>query len=411
MQSFFASRLHGSNPTETSDYLGWLTIALAVGWLVFTWRRWGRLDEPLRATTAGLVAIAIAALLLAAPSPVHIFGLSIPMPARAVWAVIPAIRVPARGVALVMTALVPLAALGLQALTHRRGWHRAVPAAFVVVPVAMVISFFELALDPTEPRFRTTPLPPEYAALEQTPTGLVAEYPLVVTNDHIIWQTLYKRPLLNNADFGTPADDARRSVLDPASPGAAEDLAFLGVTAIVTHANALRYRDGVPEVPNASWGPGYELVGRSSDGSSTWQVVAPAAPVLVTVHSGFGDPSPPQGDKVPFPLISPSGVGYFELRARHEELVRLTFEATPPSGPRRVLRIADASNERPYSLAGRSRISLLVRVPAGLSSLLVKTDPAATSEADAIFLTVPRAERASGSPDLVAQPVSPDIGF
>jgi hypothetical protein len=43
--------------------------------------------------------------------------------------------------------------------------------------------------------------------------------------------------------------------------------------------------------------------------------------------------------------------------------------------------------------------------------LLVKTDPPATSEADALLLTVPRAGSASGKPTLLADVVSPDPGF
>jgi hypothetical protein len=41
----------------------------------------------------------------------------------------------------------------------------------------------------------------------------------------------------------------------------------------------------------------------------------------------------------------------------------------------------------------------------------VKTDPAPTSEADAIFVSLPHAERATGTPTLQAQPISPDPGF
>ena len=135
-----------------------------------------------------------------------------------------------------------------------------------VVVVAMVVSFLELTISPAQPRFRTSPVPPVYEALADIPAGIVAEYPLITSNDHIIWQTVYKRPLLNNAEFGTLADAARRMVLNPRVPGTAETLALLGVTAIVTHKDALGYRDDQPDVPNASWGPGYELVKRAAAG-------------------------------------------------------------------------------------------------------------------------------------------------
>lgn len=414
LDTFLGSHQHGSNPTETSNYIGFLTLALALCWLVVVLRRRATVGRSLRQATVGLVAITVAALLLALPSPITVFGHSVVMPARVLWDAIPAIRVPSRWMALVMTALVPLAALGLQFLWQRvsRGRNGGLaPAAVMIVLVAMVVSLLELSIHPTKPNFRTSPTPQLYAALEQTPPGVVAEYPLVTTNDHIIWQTLYKRPLLNNADFGTPADDARRVVLDPASAQTASSLAFLGVTAIVTHRDALRYTDVDGFVPNASWGPGYRLVARTPDGSSVWQVVASPAPALVTMYSGFGDPMPPKGDTVYFPLTSPSGVGYFEIRAKQAGVMKLVFDAVPPAGSERLLRISDERTEVPVTLDGTTRVSVNVAVPSGLSRLLVKTDPAATSTDDAIELTAPVASGASGNAQLQAEPVSPDVGF
>jgi hypothetical protein len=50
-------------------------------------------------------------------------------------------------------------------------------------------------------------------------------------------------------------------------------------------------------------------------------------------------------------------------------------------------------------------------VPQGVSQLLVKTDPAATSEADAVVLTQPRVEPSTAAPILHAQQISADAGF
>ena len=60
--------------------------------------------------TAGLVATFVVGLLFALPSPVG----GIPMPSKLLWHVLPAFRVPSRWDPLLMTALLPLAALGLQ---------------------------------------------------------------------------------------------------------------------------------------------------------------------------------------------------------------------------------------------------------------------------------------------------------
>src|SRR5262249_28738094 len=162
---------------------------------------------------------------------------------------------------------------------------------------------------------------------------------LGVSNDHVVWQTLYRRPVMNNADFGTPADDAERAVLDPSAPGVARTLAFLGVTAIVTHRDALDYIAGARKVPNASWGAGYQLVPRHAGGPSVWRVVAPPAPALVTLHGGFGQPSSPQQGVVEFPLDASSGVGELRFTAQQGGVVRLSFDARPP-GREQTLRLA-----------------------------------------------------------------------
>jgi hypothetical protein len=413
---FLEDRQHGSGPTETSNYLGLLTIGLALAWLVFAWRARATLDARLRLATPGLVAVVLTALLLAMPSPITVFGREYWMPSRLLWEVVPPFRVPSRWVVLAMAALVPLAALALQEASTRLAkssgrWRgiQLLPVSLVVG--AMLVSFLELSIDPARPRLDTNRVPPEYAALARTPDGVLVEYPLIHNIDHLFWQRFHGRPVLNSEAFGTPADDARRVVLDPGASGTAEALAFLGVTAIVTHRDALRYTEAAPDVPNASWGPGYALVTRTGDGASVWRVVAPPAPALVTLHSGFGEPKPPERGAIDFPLVSPSGVGYFELRAKEPGVVRLTFDAEPPTGAQRVLRIADADSEIPITLVGRTPVSLLVEVPTGLSLLFVKTDPAATSVDDAIDITAPRAKRASGTPDLQAEPISPDVGF
>jgi hypothetical protein len=411
LESFWESRQHGSNPTETSNYLGLLTIGLALAWLVLAWRKRKSLAPRLRIATLGLVATGVAGVVLAAPSPVVVFGHDVVMPSRLLFEVIPAFRVPSRWIPLVMTALVPLGALALQSTWNalrRPGRLQVVPVTLVAV--AMLVSLLELTVPPAEPLVRTT-LPPEYEALARTRVGILAEYPLVEDPDKLFWQREHGRPVVSSLAFGTPANEARRVLVDPGAPGTANALALLGVTAVVTYADALDFVDGVPDVPNASWGPGYELVARTPNGSSVWRVVAPAAPVLVTLPGGFGDPMPPTDGVVGYPLISPAGVGTIELTAKAPSVARLVFDATAPAGEQRVLRLGDAEHERSYTLAGRTRVSVLVEIPRGRSYVLVKTDPAATSEQDAVVLSAPRAKTAAEEPELRAVPISPDPGF
>ena len=411
LAAFWEGRFHGSNPTEVSNYMGLLTIALAVGWVLFAIRRRRLLDRNVRVASVGLVATFIAAMLLAAPSPIGVVGQVVPMPSRLLWEIVPAIRVPSRWVALAMTALVPLAALGLQTLFRALQRHGRPVLATTTVAVVFVASFLELAVNPAKPRLRTM-VPPEYVALESTPPGIVAEYPLGLDPDQLFWQRTYDRRFLGGVPEGTPgqADDARRALIDPAVKGTAEALALLGVTAVVVHPDALETVDGPVLGADSGLDSGYRLVTKTSDGTSVWRVNAPAAPALVTYAGGFGNPTWSKHTGVGYPLVSPSGVATLELATRTPQVVLLTFEATPPNRPQ-TLRLADEARELSYPLDGPTRVSALVAVPRGRSYVLLKTDPAATSETDAILVAAARATAASGAPALRAVPISADAGF
>jgi hypothetical protein len=73
--------------------------------------------------------------------------------------------------------------------------------------------------------------------------------------------------------------------------------------------------------------------------------------------------------------------------------------------------LADDTRELSFPLDSRTRVSALVAVPSGRSYLFVKTDPAATSEADAIVVADAHARSAAGEPALEAVPISDDPGF
>jgi hypothetical protein len=132
---------------------------------------------------------------------------------------------------------------------------------------------------------------------------------------------------------------------------------------------------------------------------------------LVTLPGGFGVPRRLADGGVGYPLSSTAGVGVVELRAKAAATVLLTFGAVPPHNGQWNLRVADNQREQPFPLRTAMQVSVKVAVPRGVSQLLVKVDPAPTSEADAIMLTAPRAEHATGAAVLTAQPISPDPGF
>jgi O-antigen/teichoic acid export membrane protein len=412
---FLAGRQHFSNPAETTNYLGVVTLGLALTWLVHAWRRRATLPADLRLLTPGFLAVVAISLLLALPSPVTIFGHNVWMPSRLLWQVLPPFRVPSRWVVLAMAALVPLAALTLQAAvsrlsTHPVRWRRTPVAPVALVAAAMLLSFLELGENPSRSRFNANDVPPEYAALSRAPAGDLVDYPLFQDMDRLFWQRKHGRPVLNSEAFGTAADDARKVLTNPRTPGTAEQLALLGVTAIVTHVDALRYSLEIPDVPNANWGPGYSLLARTPDGSSTWRVTASPAPALVTLP-GFAGPNPLAQAALGFLLDSPSGVAYIGFRSKEAQVVRLVFDAAPPKNATRVLRLADDKKEMPFTLNAKTQIAVLVAIPRGYSLILAKTDPPATSDANAIVLSNVRAERGSGEPALHGLPEAADPGF
>jgi hypothetical protein len=414
-EPFLATRQHTSYPVETTNYLGILTILLAVAWLALAWRRGATLELSKRLATPACAVVALVAFLFALPGPVAVFGHTVWTPSRMLWQVLPAFRVPSRWSVVVVTALVPLAAMGLQeaaAAASRHGKRWGVPAlGSAVVVTAMVVSFLELGFDPTTSRLSTHDEPPEYTALSRTPPGIVAEYPLVPQFGYFLWQSVHHRRLLNTDAFGSPADDEQHALVNPSTPGTAEQLALLGVTAIVTHGDALRWAAAAYRPNPKNWGPGYRLVAGSPANSSTWQVVARPAPTLVAAVSGFAPPEALEDGTPAFPLISSSGVAYFTMRAKRAGVVRLGFDADPPTGQRRVLRLADNSVERRYALNGRTQVSVVVEVPRGVSLVLVKTDPPPESRQDAIVVSRLQVQRSAQPPQLHAVLQDSDPGF
>jgi hypothetical protein len=130
----------------------------------------------------------------------------------------------------------------------------------------------------------------------------------------------------------------------------------------------------------------------------------------VTLPGGFAAPRL-DGDALVYRLVSPSGVGVIQLRSKKPAIVSLTFDVKNSGGATRRLRIADSQREQAFTLGAATSITVNVQLPRGLSQLLVKIDPPATSEAEAPSLAVPRPGRPSGDTQLQADRVSSEPGF
>ena len=282
--------IHLSNVAETTLFLGWLTLALGVTWLVALALR--RRLGAVGVVSAGLAGVVFAGFAFALASPVEIAGLTIRTPSWLLFQVLPQARVPSRFVILVAAALVPLAALGLQALVDRvRGPvedRASLRRVQLVVLLAVGFTLFEFLPSLGKP-LDADVVPAPYRALASTPEGVLVEYPLGPpgTNaalEYALRQRIHGRPLLNGARVGSLPDEARLSLVEPGAAGTPEALALLGVTAIVTRGNGLGYVKGIPVGKTPELGSGYELVGRFPDEYAVWRVTAPPAPALATLH-------------------------------------------------------------------------------------------------------------------------------
>jgi hypothetical protein len=338
LDAYHVHHMHGSSAQEVSNYLGWLTIVLAVaGAAVAIRRRRARADLGLLAT--GMLAAVAGSLALAAPSPVGVGGhLVRQTPSWVLFQALPAFRVPARWSVVIGLAVVVLAALGLQALWEAAAVRarRPVIVAVALFAAAFVLSYAELSIGPGRFRFDASPLPPAYALLRGVPPGTIAEYPLVPNGNwengqYLFWQRLHGRPLVNGAAVHTHADDVRKTIVDPTAPGAAARLAALGVVAITTRPDVVSDEVDSSLLPARRPGAGFELLGTADD-VDVWRVIAKPADALATLPStAFGDLEVVRGTIVQ-PLRRADGEILVDASTGGRAALRLTVFSDGPGG-------------------------------------------------------------------------------
>ena len=368
---------HGSNPTETSNYAGLLTLVLAFAWIVIAWRTWRALASRGRIATAGLVGVALASLLLAFPSPVTVFGHEIWMPSRVLWEIVPAFRVPVRWVAMLMAALVPLAALALQRGAERAarraaagGAGRAAVAA--VVGAALVLSFLELTVLPAKNLLHTDETPARVRRARAHAAGHRRRVPAEGLRRLPRLPHVAARPRPATPQRGARRDAGRRRAPHGRPPGAGGRRRAAGAPRRDGHRHAPRrpqlLRDRRPRRRSRL---GRAATGSSAafpDGTSVWEVVAEPAAVLVTLPTGFGEPELADRARLRYALVSPSGVAYAGLRAREAGTIRLSFLAEPPRRPAQgAARGRRDGHEQSFTLDGPTEI---VGARAGAAGLL-----------------------------------------
>lgn len=396
--------LHGSNFSETSLYVGWITIILAAGWLVWALAQRSQLSSDLRYATLGLTATVAAGLAFSLPTP--FFRTDVPTPVELIWEVAPQFRVPARFVALVISALIPLAALGLSRFTlavmgRQRSAVVAAVAAGAVCVVAGVLSFLELSISSVT-LTNLHKAPPEYAAVRAAPRGLLAEYPLVsadqgMNSDYLFWQRVHGRRLVNGAPQGTFADAIRQTLVDPRTPGTADALAALGASVVVVRPSVYAFTGG-PTAKTAVVPDGYRGLARTSSGAAVWRVTAPPAPAIAAFSSGF---YPPETTTPGSTMRWMGSTGEVELYTRTPGLYRTTFTLASYAQPRRV-RIEGRRGARVLKAPTRTLpASVLLSLPRGRSLVRLTAVPGAQALPDgrqaSVYVSNWRLSGASGA--------------
>jgi hypothetical protein len=384
-QGFWESRRHGSNIQETSNYLGWTTIGLALAWLLLVRRR-TRPGDALRRVTASAASVGAVAVLLALPGRVDVLGADVAwMPSRLLYEVVPAFRVPSRWTPVLLLAVLVLATLGLAELVRlvrgRIRPSRAPAAVAALVAGLALVSVTELRVTHPGVHYDPDAVPEEYSLVDGIPPGSLAEYPMVQWEDtmngaYVLRQLRHGRRLVNVAPspWRSPVEGLRRTLVDPAAPGAASALAALGATAVVTRPDTLSRALETPlPLPAPRLGAGYAFVGDTADGASVWRVTAMPAPAVAAADTAtFGLPRQDARGRIVQVLEGSHGTIRLQRTDRGGTVVRAVLRLVVHAPGRVEARVGGT---RVLATPGGTPVAVTVRVP--LSGLEVPVTVAA----------------------------------
>lgn len=364
------ARIHGSNSSESTLYLGLTVLALAFLALLAAIRR--KVPDETRRAVILLTVMGLVAGWVSAPPEGVIFGQTIPFPSKIVTEISATWRVYARLVTDVMLAAALLSAIGMASLL--RG--RSVPLQAVLI---VVIGFSVIRLDLWPARQGVNPITaqPIYAVLEDLPPGTVAAYPLIGPDQfgETFDQQWYDKPVLNGFEQGSEAEQRARQLEDLSRDDTAERLAALGVRYIVI-TNPLVRQD-------LKTGKGLTLIAEDPSGA-IYRVAPPARRVAGAgfLSDGFGDPEPGLGGQFHW-LLQPTGRIELDGACRTCE-GRLNLVMQSFGRPRTVeIRDADGARLVRRRVVGETTVSVPVRF-SRQTELEISTTPGPTPIADVV---------------------------
>jgi hypothetical protein len=294
-----------SNPGgERMNFVGWVTIILAIVALVLGWRLRGRLSGRQRLLLAIGPPLVLVLMWFSLALPTHWFGVEIPVPSDWIFDSFPYLRGYARFVAPVMCVLLAMGAVGLWLLM--RG--RSVTTRLSIASTALILLFLDLA--PTVPLHSAEPVQLGSPPTDELPTwtwlkghepgAIVFEMPggpNELAERYYQWgQITHRHPITNgNSVRGQLGPDFQVENAAPYYPGTPQNLSSLGIDLVTIEPFAYTLvGQPVPDIRHPS--PGYVVVRTFADGSAIWRVTAaPAQAVAVRRNDWWWPPEPEIG--------------------------------------------------------------------------------------------------------------------
>jgi hypothetical protein len=189
-----------------------------------------------------------------------IFGINFKTPANYIFPYLPYFRVYARFGLIVALSVSILAGMGLSFILDKIKNKRISVLLYVFLVFLLLIEFINFP--PTHSVNGSKNAMPEiYENLAKLDKGIVAEYPLLPTQeplsyDYLLWQRYHQMPLVYGAVKGTEEDDFRKSILNPEDSKTIDRLKSIGVKYLIIHLDSytkenikkypLEYNLGVP---------------------------------------------------------------------------------------------------------------------------------------------------------------------
>lgn len=224
------SRLHLSNFTEQSLFIGYTVMVLAALWVLVCWRRF---------ETVLLLAIGTVGFLVSLPPGLNFHTFVVPTPSLVLNPIFPMFRVYSRFGILVLLGAALLAGLGfslVQArLKGRAAWLLAIP---------FLLTALEFNNLPPTHVTQIYPAPTEYRWLASQPAGILIEYPLqagtpqeqeIQTRQYTLFQAAHGHPIFNGAATASPAYDMYPRLEPYYGPGVAATLHSIGIRYVFVH--------------------------------------------------------------------------------------------------------------------------------------------------------------------------------